>query len=170
MLHEHHEAEDQLLWPILMERVPLEKELIDLMETQHRAVSDAIEGITADIRSWSAEAGAAARDRLADALRRLESALTEHLEAEEASVLPLIHEHLTVPEWKAPQKHAMQHGPKALAAKLNLAGVVLEDANPRQRAWFLGEMPGPARVMWRMIGSRRYTAYVQTVRTRMLSQ
>ncbi|MYR59712.1 hypothetical protein GTY54_26940 [Streptomyces sp. SID625] len=50
---------------------------------------------------------------------------------------------------------ALKNGPKTLAGKLNLAGMVLEDATPRQRAWFLGEMPAPARVLWRLVGARR---------------
>ncbi|MFH8224583.1 hemerythrin domain-containing protein [Streptomyces sp. NPDC018057] len=164
MLHEHHEAEDMFLWPILMERVPLEKDLIGLMETQHQAIADAVAVIGSDLPTWTAQADAAVRDRIADALRGLEKALTVHLDLEESKVLPLMHEHLTVPEWLVPQKHALKHGPKTLAGKLNLAGMVLEDATPRQRAWFLGEMPAPARVLWRLVGARRYVAYTRTVR------
>lgn len=164
MLHEHHEAEDELLWPVLEQRVPLEKDLIAVMETQHEAIGDAVDAVAAQVPAWTAEAGAAARDLLTDALRDLGPALTEHLDLEEDEVLPLIHDHLTVPEWLAPQKHAMKHGPKTLTGKLTLAYMVLQDATPRERAWFLGEMPAPARLLWRLMGSRRYDEHVRLVR------
>ena len=109
-------------------------------------------------------AAAASRDRLVLRLRALDDALTEHLDLEENAVLPLIHQHLTVPEWVAPQKHAIQHGPRSLTGKLTLAGMVLEDATPREHKWFLGEMPPPARLLWRLYGDRRYATYVRTVR------
>lgn len=164
MLHEHHEAEDELLWPVLVERVPLEKDLIAVMEKQHHAIADAVDTVAAELPTWTEGAAPAARDRLAAALRDLGPALTEHLDLEEAAVLPLIHEHLTVPEWLAPQKHAMKHGPKTLTGKLTLAGMVLEDATPRERAWFLGEMPAPARLLWRLMGARGYATHVRSVR------
>ncbi|WP_399895655.1 hemerythrin domain-containing protein [Streptomyces sp. BBFR51] len=164
MLHEHHEAEDELLWPVLVQRVPLEKDLIAVMETQHQAIGDAVDAVAAQLPAWTDDAGAAARDLLTDALRDLGPALTEHLDLEEDEVLPLIHDHLTVPEWVAPQKHAMKHGPRTLTGKLTLAGMVLEDATPRERAWFLGEMPAPARLLWRLTGARRYDEHVRLVR------
>jgi hypothetical protein len=159
MLHEHHEAEDDLLWPLLVQRAPLQKDLVGLMEKQHRAIADAVGAVTEQTPVWTAHAGADARDRLAAALRDLEPALTEHLDLEESAVLPLVHEHLTVPEWRAPQQHAMRHGPKSVGDKLNLAGIVLQDATPREQAWFLGQMPAPARLLWRLAGARRYTRY-----------
>lgn len=164
MLHEHHDAEDEMLWPILVQRVPLEKDLIAVMETQHEAIGGAVADITAHLAAWTVEAEGAARDLLSDALRDLGPALTEHLDLEEKEVLPLVHDHLTVPEWLAPQKHAMKHGPKTLAGKLTLAGMVLEDATPRERAWFLGDMPAPARLLWRLRGARQYEEHVRLVR------
>ena len=159
MLHEHHEAEDELIWPVLLLRVPVEGDLIATMEKQHHAIAEAVETVTAVLPAWTADANADARDRLAATLRDVDAALSEHLDLEEGEVLPLVHEHLTVPEWLAPQKHAMQHGPKALSSKLMLVGVVLQDATERERAWFLGEMPAPARLLWRFKGARQYDAY-----------
>jgi hemerythrin-like domain-containing protein len=164
MLHEHHEAEDELIWPILTARVPLEKDLVALMEKQHQAIADAVGRVASESPAWTAAAAPAARDRLVGALLDLVPALTEHLDLEESAVLPLVHEHLTVPEWLAPQKHAMAHGPKSLDGKLTLAGVVMDGAAPRERDWFLGEMPAPARLLWRLSGARRYEAHARRIR------
>ncbi|WP_436535160.1 hemerythrin domain-containing protein [Actinoplanes sp. HUAS TT8] len=164
MLHEHHEAEDELLWPVLRSRVPLEQALVDVMEEQHHVIATAVTAIEALLPGWTATAGADERADLVQKLNDLEKALAEHLSLEESEVLPLIHEHLTVAEWHAPQEHAMAHGPAGLTAKLLLAGAVLEDATPREQSWFLGEMPPPARVMWRLFGARQYANHVRAVR------
>jgi hemerythrin-like domain-containing protein len=165
LLHDHHEAEDELLWPLLRQRVPLSKQLIDTIEQQHHTVADAIHTIQASLPAWSAHAAAAERDRIAATLRGLDAALTEHLNLEEQQILPLIHEHLTVPEWLAPQHHAAQHGPKSASGKMTVAGLILEDATAPQRAWFMSMLPPPARGMWRLVGARRYAAHVRQIRT-----
>lgn len=159
MLHEHHEAEDELIWPLLLPRITPESGLFATMEKQHRAIAEAVESIAAGLPAWTAHADTTARDHLAAALRDVDAALTEHLDLEEGKVLPLVHEHLTVPEWLAPQKHAMRHGPKSISSKLTLVGLILQDATERERAWFLGEMPAPARLLWRFKGARQFEAY-----------
>ncbi|MCO6003463.1 hemerythrin domain-containing protein [Actinoallomurus purpureus] len=157
MLHEHHESEDELLWPLLRARVPLEESLLQAMEVQHQTVAALVGMIQPDLPAWSRTADLSTRDRLTGHLRQLHTALEEHLALEETAVLPLIHEHLTVPEWLAPQHAAMKKGPSGLAAKLILAGAVLEDATPGEQAWFLSTMPPPARVLWRVFGTRLYS-------------
>ncbi|SDL98414.1 Hemerythrin HHE cation binding domain-containing protein [Nonomuraea maritima] len=165
MLHEHHEGEDALLWPLLRQRVPLEEQLVQTMEAQHEVVADLVEAIRSHLTDWSRAADARLRDRVTDFLLRLEAALEDHLDLEERAVLPLIHEHLTVPEWLAPQHAAMANGPAGLKAKLLLAGVVLEDATEREQAWFLRSMPPPARLMWRLLGRRMYADHTARIRT-----
>ncbi|MEV6850326.1 hemerythrin domain-containing protein [Actinoplanes sp. NPDC051411] len=150
MLHEHHQAEDELLWPALHARAPLADDLITTMSRQHAAVASAVERVGREMDEAS--------------LKELHDVLIEHLDLEEAAVLPLIHDHLTVAEWHAPQEHAMKHGPAGLTDKLLLAGLVLEDATPRERAWFLSEMPPPARLLWRLVGRRRYARRMRAVR------
>ena len=165
MIHEHHESEDELIWPLLHARVPMRDDLIDVMQEQHAAVAQALDGIRRDLPGWSAGASAEVRDRLAGHLRALATILITHLDLEEREVLPLVHDHLSVAEWRAPQRHAMKHGPAALTDKVLLAGMVLEDTSPRERAWFLSEMPPPARLLWKLIGQRRYADHIGRVRT-----
>jgi len=164
MLHEHHDSEDQYIWPLLHQRDSLDDALIDTMEQQHEALADAIASIEPDLHTWSAAAQPAVRDRLSARFAALSEALTEHLDLEEDKVLPLVREHLTVAEWKAPQAAAMRNGPSGLRPLMLLAGAVLEDATPAERRWFLHEMPPPARLIWRVVGVRMYAAHVRAVR------
>jgi hemerythrin-like domain-containing protein len=165
LLHEHHESEDELIWPLLHARVPIEDELIETMERQHQTVADLIEQLHPDLAGWRSTAGEPDRRRLVTNLERLHPALEEHLDLEETAVLPLIHDHLTVAEWIAPQKKAasgkLPGGPKA---GLILTGAVLEDANPAEQQWFLHELPAPVRLIWKVLGPRMYAAHLQVVR------
>lgn len=153
LLHEHHQAEDDLLWPALTARAPMADDLVATMSRQHEAVAGAIGRVERELPRLDEKA-----------LTELHRLLVEHLDLEESAVLPLIREHLTLAEWQAPKDHAMKHGPKGLTDKLLLAGMMLEDASPGERAWFLGEMPAPARLLWRLIGARRYAQRVRSVR------
>jgi hemerythrin-like domain-containing protein len=164
MLNEHHEAEDELIWPLLHQRVPLENELIDTMEAQHHAIHAAVISVTRHQQAWTRDADTVSRDLLSTRLRGLETILVEHLAREEDAVLPLVHEHLTVAEWLAPQKHAMRNGPRRVSDKLLLAGIVLDGATPAEQAWFTHEMPPPARLLWRLTGARQYAAHQRALR------
>ena len=64
-LHVHHSGEDELLYPLLRERVEFDRELIDRMEAQHAEVSDAIDEVRAGLPHWSTTADADAADQLA---------------------------------------------------------------------------------------------------------
>ena len=164
-LHGHHDSEDRLLWPVLTDRVPSVKQLTAVMEQQHQTVADLIDAIRPELARWSAGDGTA-RGRLTGDLTRLHTALSEHLDAEEAEILPLVHEHLTVAEWEAIGEDANQHLPRNPRLGLLLAGMVLEDATPAEQAWFLAELPAPARLMWRLAGRSLYAAHLKRVRER----
>lgn len=164
MLHEHHESEDQYIWPLLHQRVPDRDALVDTMEGQHEALAELIAAIEPGLPRWAATADTTLASMLSAHFRDLSGLLGDHLDQEEQTVLPLIREHLTVAEWKAPQAAAMKNGPTDFKSLMILAGVVLEDADPAERRWFLHEMPPPARVIWKLIGTRMYATRVRAVR------
>jgi hemerythrin-like domain-containing protein len=165
MLSEHHESEDQFLWPLLHQRVPLERTLIDTMEAQHAGVTDLLATVEGGMRTWASSADAVSRDRLATDLTLLRDVLDEHLDLEEKEVLPIIHDVLTVPEWEAPQRHAEEAMLTGFRPRMMLAGMVLEDATPAEQTWFLGQLPRPARLVWRLVGTRMYGAYTREIRS-----
>jgi hemerythrin-like domain-containing protein len=162
-LHTHHDGEDRLLWPLLADRVPSAKKLTETMEQQHRTMDALIGTIRPELTDWSA-GDSTARERLAVHLTQLDAALAGHLDAEEAEVLPLVHEYVTVAEWEAMEKDASKHMPRNPRVGLVMAGMVLEDATPAERAWFMNELPAAARLMWRLAGQSRYAAYRRRIR------
>jgi len=40
-------------------------------------------------------------------------------------------------------------------------GAILEDATPDERAHFLAKVPLPGRIVWRLIGRRKYQRMIQ---------
>ncbi|MBW8486960.1 hemerythrin domain-containing protein [Actinomadura sp. PM05-2] len=158
-LHHHHTGEDDLIWPLLLSRVDLGADVVLRMEAQHEKVAASIDAVRDAAARWRGDA--AGRDALVAALRAHRAVLVEHLDDEEANLLPLAERHLTAAEWDAQGEHF------AKAAKhraLLLLGVVLEDATPEEHARFLGAMPAPARAVWHLLGRPLYARRVRRVR------
>ncbi|MEO3786729.1 DUF4267 domain-containing protein [Actinocorallia sp. B10E7] len=161
-LRNHHHGEDELIWPLLLSRVDLDADVVLRMEAQHEKVAATIERIRGLIGPWTRSADAAGRDALVAALTEHRTVLIEHLDDEEAHLLPLAEHHLTEAEWSTQGEHFAQHTPKSKI--LTLLGVVLEDATPQERAEFLAGLPAPARAIWRLYGGRRHATRMRRLR------
>jgi hemerythrin-like domain-containing protein len=161
-LHHHHTAEDQHLWPRLLERAAPDAELIGRIADQHKAVDAHVEQARRLLPTWRAAPSVPASAELADTLDRLHEALAPHLDEEEAEILPLVRKHITEAEW-------VELGETAFAGftndeKLIALGQMLDVTTPTEAAIFLTKLPLPIRLMWRLVGRRKYTRYMATVR------
>ncbi|WP_170284806.1 hemerythrin domain-containing protein [Kribbella amoyensis] len=163
-LHHHHEAEDELLWPPLLERAQPHQELVHRMEKQHAALSDALGRIEKLGPIWAATARKNDGERLASALRDASAVLDQHMAEEEAEILPIVRENLTVAEWEAIGERAATQL-KDKRKQLLLLGALLEEATPEEERVFLADLPTPVRVLWKIAGRRQYAAYARVVRT-----
>jgi iron-sulfur cluster repair protein YtfE (RIC family) len=114
LLHHHHAGEDALLWPLLRARLPETAALlVDTVEAQHAALDESLHRVTAARSCWRDRRDAASRDALVDELRTLHSLLSEHLDAEERTVLPVAATVLTEAEWHAIGEAAVAAMPKS---------------------------------------------------------
>ena len=161
-LHNHHHGEDELIWPLLLSRVDLDAAVVLRMAAQHEKVAATLARIRGLIGPWPRTADAAGRDALVAALTEHRAVLVEHLDDEEANLLPLAERHLTEAEWNAQGEHFALHTPKTKI--LTLLGVVLEDATPQERTEFLAGLPAPARAIWRLYGERHHAARMRRLR------
>jgi iron-sulfur cluster repair protein YtfE (RIC family) len=98
-LHLHHTSEDDILWPLLLERCPPDAELVERMEAQHSAVDGYIQQLTPALVRWEAEARPAVAEEVASTFESLRAALVEHLDEEEREILPLAARHVSQEEW-----------------------------------------------------------------------
>jgi deazaflavin-dependent oxidoreductase (nitroreductase family) len=159
-LHNHHSGEDEHIWPRLLERAAPQAELIDRMEKQHEALAERSARVRTALAAW--RVAPVHSEVLATALDEFTHALVEHLDDEEANVVPLIRAHISADEWRTLGQETFEKftNPEKLIA----TGVLEEVATPAEAAWFTGELPLPIKLMWRLLGRRRYRRYITRVR------
>jgi hemerythrin-like domain-containing protein len=154
MLHHHHTAEDELVWPRLRDRAQLDPWMLERMEAQHHVVGELLEELDVALPRFAGTADPAPGTALASVLDQVSAALDEHLDEEETSILPVVARTLTVTEWE----ELAQRGMSAMSKPrlLVILGHILEEADDDERAAFLGHVPLPARLAYRVVGHRRY--------------
>jgi hypothetical protein len=157
-LRAHHGSEDALIWPLLRERAPEEKSLLDRMEGQHAAVDEVTGAADRAIAAYRADPSAATGDALLQALRRLSIELHVHLVEEEQEILPLAANHLTEAEWGAMPAWAVQHyqGDKFWI----IAGLIFEQMTEDEVQTTLRHQPPHLREMWETTGERDFKAFM----------
>ncbi|MET8427197.1 hemerythrin domain-containing protein [Nocardia sp. NPDC004860] len=149
-LHHHHTGEDELLWPILLERAPVDSALVLRMEEQHERISELTECAHREGAEFATAADSSVRDRLAATLRALSDALGEHMTEEERHVLPVVENVMTAREWQALGERGREHLPKD--RQLIFLGFILQGVSDTDRRKLLAELPLPARLAWRLLG------------------
>ena len=157
ILHSHHQAEDQLLWPLLRERATDQLALIDSMQTQHDSLDEKLRPVESECSTWMSDPSATNRAGLHTRLIALERVMLEHLSVEESEVLPLVASHLTDDEFGAVGVHARASlDPQKLAIGL---GMILDANTPEIGEVVLGAMPPEARAGFEQFGRPGYAAY-----------
>ncbi|WP_020389369.1 nitroreductase/quinone reductase family protein [Kribbella catacumbae] len=159
-LHNHHTGEDENIWPRLLERAAPQAELIDRMEKQHEAVAERSSKVRTTLAAW--RVAPVNGEELATALDEFTQALVEHLDDEEANVVPLLRAHIEVDEWRRFGEVTFEKFTDE--EKLIATGSLEDVATPEEAAWFTGELPLPIKLMWRLLGRRRYRRYIARVR------
>lgn len=161
LLHVHHHGEDELLWPLLLERAPEPLvPVVELMERQHEGIEATSEEIGAVLGRWTATAAAGDRDALARLLTDLHAALDEHLRAEEQHVLPLAEQHVTPAEWG----RLAQEVKKLPVRVLPIAfGMLMYEGDPEVVRLILAEAPAVPRLLLPHLAPRAYARYARRV-------
>jgi len=161
-LHVHHSGEDELIWPLLQARAPLAAETVARMQAQHRIVVETLTSALALLPAWQGAPGPTTAAPLVDALAEHRVAVREHLADEEANVLPVVADVVSVEEWAQLGAHFAKVTPKR--KQLFFLGLILEDATDGEAAEMLSHLPAPVRLVWRWIGRRRYARQVARIR------
>ena len=160
-LHIHHTAEDELVWPALRERLAASdaaRSVLDAMEAEHQQIDpllaavsqamDASEQDGVDHDGVDHDGG-----RLADTVDVLTMALHGHLAHEERDALPLIGTALTAAEWRAVGRRI---GVRNLRRAPEMFAWMLDGATPDQAGAATGQLPPPARVLYRTVWRPRF--------------
>jgi hemerythrin-like domain-containing protein len=158
-LEPHHRADDDHLWPRLLDRVIDQRDEIERMAAAHHEIAELSNRARQVLPLWR-QSGEGTE--LAQVLQRLGAALVEHLDEEEATMLPLVQAHLSSAEWQQLGEAAFENFTNA--EKLVATGQMVDVATPEEAAMFMGKLPAPIRLMWRVVGHRRYERYIRSVR------
>ena len=161
-LHVHHSSEDEVLWPRLLDRVSLHAELVHRMQQQHEQIGAHLERIESLLPVWGKTAGPSEGDVLAATFSDASVEVEKHLDEEERDILPLVAAHLTGSEWD--ELAERMHASMPRDRMLKFFGMVLEDATPEEQRQMMSALPLRARVLWRLIGRRKYQGMVRSVR------
>jgi hypothetical protein len=159
-LHLHHSGEDEVLWPLLVERASPARDLIDRVQAQHANVDRVMRQLGPLVERFAAVAQGG--EELASTLEHLRVVLVEHLNLEEAQIVPLAEQHLTAAEWSRMGKHGL--GEMSRRQLPLMLGAVLEQADDKERAIIMGALPAPVRVIMSTVGGAQYRRYISRVR------
>ena len=161
-LHVHHEGEDELLWPKLVERCPDEAEVVRRIAGQHDGVLTALQTAEAHLATWRSEPTIDNAATLAAALITLAVGLGAHLDEEERVILPLAADHLSAEEWGQLPAHGMRNfrGERIWL----VMGLIREQMTDAQRAAMDAHMPPPVREFWVNSGEPMFVAFINDIR------
>ena len=139
VLHHHHTAEDDTIWPMLRERAPESITTLDRLEADHARIDPMLAG-AADTTRPLAE-----RADLLDALHVL---INTHLDLEERNAVPLMRRHITLAEWDALGERAVRDmGRRRIPT---IYGWYASAGSAEQVAAALASVPAVARVLFRL--------------------
>jgi hemerythrin-like domain-containing protein len=155
VLHHHHTSEDDLLWPKLLQRVPVEiAPVVRLMEAQHQQVDGLLARIAVLRPEWAQSPTAERATELAGLYDELYGGLAEHLDAEETRVLPLVARCITPAEW-----NELGEAGRAGIPRKDMAlvfGMLMYEGDPQVVKVMLAPAPLPVRVLVPHLGRKAF--------------
>lgn len=161
-LRVHHEGEDALLWPRLIERSPSEAETVRRIAGQHEGVHATMDATLERLAAWRKEPQVDNGAQLAASLATLGAELGAHLAEEEQTILPIASVHMTEEEWAQFPGHALGNfqGDKIWL----VLGLIREQFNDEQLAGMDAGMPPPVAEFWRNVGEPQFEAFIKELR------
>ena len=162
LLHAHHEAEDATIYPLMVQRLPEHAEVINRVNAEHEALLGTLEAAEQAVADWRSDPSTVARDAAGASLESLRTILVEHLDHEEAEVVPLIGLCINVAEWGEMSALAFRlfTGDKVWLA----LGLIQEQMLPEENATMEANMPPPVHDFWVTSGRGQFRDFVAELR------
>jgi hemerythrin-like domain-containing protein len=161
-LHRHHQDEDELLYPKLIERAPEQAPVTEQVEHEHQVIATALDTAMDACATWRRRPSAETGEALAAALDHLNQVVQPHLDDEEQKVVPLAAVTLTQQEWDAMGKRGMNSVPRNKRGIA--AGMMLEPLDADDRAFMMKHVPAPVRLLFPLMVDRPWKKYANTLR------
>ena len=160
-LENHHVGEDELYFPLLIERAPEQVEVVNLGLEQHQQVLALVAAAQAATAAWEST-GDAEASVLVRVLGSLNEALSAHCDREKTTIVPLATVHLSAEEWNMLPAHGAANfkGDKYWL----IVGLRLEYSSPEERARVFDHMAPQTREWWETVGKGSFNDMMAEVR------
>ncbi len=153
-LHAHHEGEDQRLWAPLEERAPSCIPHVERMKAHHAELLVHLTAMDSALPAWRAAPSASTADALLGDLDGINAALDIHLPDEEKNIVPVMETVITQEEVEWFAEHGRAATPKGQT--WNMLGAILSSQPDGGQEWLKKSLPGPVRLIWRLVGASKY--------------
>jgi hypothetical protein len=162
-IHDHHHAEEWVIYPALLERDPSFAEADGQLEDQHQVLADRLQVANESLTGLAGATGGGRwereREEAAKAAAALKAIVDTHTADEEAIAFPRYAAHFTAAEYAGLNKAALKL--VGLRSFVFAGPWVLDHATPGERAELLGEQPLLLRVIYRLALKPRYQRLVR---------
>lgn len=156
VLVHHHTAEDNGVWPVLLDRAdPDEVSQLLAMEDEHSQLDPALDAVAeglAGLADGSRPSGAQARSAVADDVETARTLLFHHLAHEERDAIRIIQRHLSEQEWQDIERSHFQRRPAPASVRF-LVPWFLDDVPREHIRTIVRTVGAPVALIWRL--SRR---------------
>jgi hemerythrin superfamily protein len=160
-IHDHHHAEEWVIYPALLERDPSFAEADGQLEGQHQVLADRLQVARESLTGLAGAAGGRwerEREEAVKAAAALKRIVDTHTTDEEAVAFPRYSAHFTAAEYAGLNKAAFKL--VGLRSFVFAGPWVLDHATPGERAELLGEQPLLLRLIYRLALRPRYQRLV----------
>ena len=162
-IHDHHHAEEWVIYPALLERDPSFAEADGQLEGQHQVLADRLQVARESLTGLAGATGGGRweqeREEAAKAAAALKAIVDLHTRDEEAIAFPRYSAHFTAADYAGLNKAALKL--VGLRSFVFAGPWVLDHATPGERAELLGEQPLLLRVLYRLALKPRYQRLVR---------
>jgi Hemerythrin HHE cation binding domain len=162
-IHDHHHAEEAVIYPALLERDPSFAEADGQLEGQHQVLADRLQVARESLTGLAAAGGGGRwepeREEAAKAAVALKAIVDTHTRNEEAVAFPCYAAHFSAAEYAGLNKQACKL--VGLRSFVFAGPWVLDHASPDERAELLGEQPLLLRVLYRLALRPHYQRLVR---------
>lgn len=158
-LKHHHEGEDTHVFPFLA-GVGGATELVEVMESEHQAMADALAEARTAMDAYGTTGSAADARTAKDTIVRANDVVERHLHHEEVELEPLLLPHLETPEWKAVEKRLR---PPSLGQSGRFMAWVQDGMGDPERSYLRSAIPVPVTFLLSRLAGRSYHRHVAPV-------
>ena len=154
LLHDHHEKEDDVLWPYLRDRAAQVEDLgalrlLEEMEAEHTVIDPLLANTRRALEEAAARPDAVDRDALVALLEQAATELDDHLAHEERDAIAILQQYVGGEEWAELERTKFRGGLKP-GVLMNMLPWAVEDLPASVTTPLLAEAGAPFRMMLRL--------------------